>query len=830
MDPNEPRVTSLYVIYEGQNIPVLADAVQAMPASGYVASASQLGCVKINGGGLGIMEDGTLYVTGGGELNPATTTTLGGVIIGDGFTISNTGLLDLAPATDAAIGGVMVGDGLTITTEGLLSLKLPTASTSVKGGFKVGSAPTVTDGYAYRYTDNNNNPVWFLLSRKHSTVAESDGVTSYSWSVGTVTVLATTDTEHDVEYYQTIVNASISPSTGRCVLTTNEFTDLAYDFTHNRLVQGYVARVLIDGDIAYADVSNLQQTLTLDAEVTQGSDNPVIGGAVYTAIQAGLATKQNVLTFDDAPMAGSNNPVKSSGINAALLTKQDIFQQTTLPSAASHLDQIFQYVGATGSGLTNGYFYKSDGTDWNQCDVQPASAVLSADGTTIVNNNDVLSVGTVPIDNLDSATANLGDVISATASGAEWVTPQTLELWQHNYRILYYNYTQYPSIYGCFWFYTNSQTPMTFSEICAWLVAHGYTSVYNPYPCVSGVENSQNRYVSKTSGGANDTAGTITSGYTGMFYDTANSKLVTVFNYGSTETVYEKDSGTTQGKVLDYYASHKVTDMGGLIAGGSGVANRVYHISKTGNYGPTTNLTYEQYTLSEANGYSYTMPDGTATTPSAFYAALRQEADPSIVYLQLDYQSNSTMLARLEIQYGSSTGDTRVPIFTGMHTGYWNNLWRYYAYRIDFNGTNWVYTPSVDLLNPSSIVDQTVKEQWVKIQTQTAGMSIMTILQNAAVLSNANGWYYFDAAGDELTMIQLLSKLDSNPLSPNRIMVDMCDQVGGHVYCTRSCLYNGSEHAEYTGFRWDGSNFYAGRLHFSNGNYNWSGLARLNNN
>lgn len=63
-----------------------------------------------------------------------------------------------------------------------------------------------------------------------------------------------------------------------------------------------------------------QNVLTFDDVPTQGSDNPVKSGGIYTA----LAGKQDTLTFDTTPTAGSSNPVTSEGIKTALDGKADL--------------------------------------------------------------------------------------------------------------------------------------------------------------------------------------------------------------------------------------------------------------------------------------------------------------------------------------------------------------------------------------------------------------------------------------------------------------------------------------------------------------------------
>jgi hypothetical protein len=104
-----------------------------------------------------------LIFNGGGGLVPATTSTLGGVIVGDGLDVDATGLtavdinyiqdninLDIPIATTSALGGIIVGDGLDVDATGLtavdinyiqdnINLDIPIATTSALGGIIVGN-------------------------------------------------------------------------------------------------------------------------------------------------------------------------------------------------------------------------------------------------------------------------------------------------------------------------------------------------------------------------------------------------------------------------------------------------------------------------------------------------------------------------------------------------------------------------------------------------------------------------------------------------------------------------------------------------------------------
>ena len=114
--------------------------------------------VKVDGTTLDVDSSGNLTVIGGGgtpyTLPPATTSSLGGIIVGSGLSVAQDGTLSansytLPVATTSTLGGV-IPDGTTITVDndgtihGATTYTLPTASTSQLGGVKVdGSTITI---------------------------------------------------------------------------------------------------------------------------------------------------------------------------------------------------------------------------------------------------------------------------------------------------------------------------------------------------------------------------------------------------------------------------------------------------------------------------------------------------------------------------------------------------------------------------------------------------------------------------------------------------------------------------------------------------------------
>lgn len=81
-------------------------------------------------------------------------------------------------------------------------------------------------------------------------------------------------------------------------------------------------------------------SVTIDPTPTEGSENAVSSGGVYTA----LSQKQNTLSFDTTPTYGSTNPVTSSGIRGA-----DVYH---LQQAQNYTDEKITAVNADISNLS----------------------------------------------------------------------------------------------------------------------------------------------------------------------------------------------------------------------------------------------------------------------------------------------------------------------------------------------------------------------------------------------------------------------------------------------------------------------------------------------
>jgi hypothetical protein len=118
---------------------IVGDFLSVTPSGVLSLDASRVGTVRgvTAGIGLGAPNTGnTITETGTINLLPPTATTIGGVLAGEGVQISISGVLGLKPPTVSTLGGVKPGPGVDVSPEGALVLLPPTATQI--GGVKAG--------------------------------------------------------------------------------------------------------------------------------------------------------------------------------------------------------------------------------------------------------------------------------------------------------------------------------------------------------------------------------------------------------------------------------------------------------------------------------------------------------------------------------------------------------------------------------------------------------------------------------------------------------------------------------------------------------------------
>lgn len=110
--------------------------------------------------------------------------------------------------------------------------------------------------------------------------------------------------------------------------------------------------ITLQGNETAADLG-LQAALTFDSTPTADSNNPVISGGIFTALQG----KQDTLTIDSDLSITSENPVQNKVVTLGLGSKLSVVQTMGTASAAL-LGAIVLYDGATNASYTKGNIYE----------------------------------------------------------------------------------------------------------------------------------------------------------------------------------------------------------------------------------------------------------------------------------------------------------------------------------------------------------------------------------------------------------------------------------------------------------------------------------------
>lgn len=100
-------------------------------------------------------------------LPPATTSKLGGIIVGSGLTVTSNGTLSstqasMSPATSTAIGGIIVGSGLSVAANGTLSANAPTSTQKNKIIF-IKRVNNVQEIWTANYDGSNQSKITLSL-------------------------------------------------------------------------------------------------------------------------------------------------------------------------------------------------------------------------------------------------------------------------------------------------------------------------------------------------------------------------------------------------------------------------------------------------------------------------------------------------------------------------------------------------------------------------------------------------------------------------------------------------------------------------------------------
>lgn len=164
--------------------------------------------------------------------------------------------------------------------------------------------------------------------------------------------------------------------------------------TTSTYTKGYFYECINDGGIYKWVNTNVQDSYTKSeigilSDLPDNSKNVVENiNQLKLSIDQLEASKLSISDIDDALNNSSENPVQNKVITEALDEKENVFRYNVIPSPNASINgAIVQYIGATNSNYTNGYYYQciespvGSGTYiWVQKNVQPSGGSGGGDG------------------------------------------------------------------------------------------------------------------------------------------------------------------------------------------------------------------------------------------------------------------------------------------------------------------------------------------------------------------------------------------------------------------------------------------------------------------
>jgi len=149
--------------------------------------------------------------------------------------------------------------------------------------------------------------------------------------------------------------------------------------------------------------------------------------------------KINTLTKAQFDVAVQGGVIGANEISIITDLDESIQVSTMPTAAASNVDKVYQYIGATTSSYTNGYFYKcvSDGAtptpnySWTRIDVQPAGGGSSLppqagnSGKFLTTDGTDASWANIPTE-IPTQTGNSGKFLTTNGSVVSWATVDAL--------------------------------------------------------------------------------------------------------------------------------------------------------------------------------------------------------------------------------------------------------------------------------------------------------------------------------------------------------------------------------------------------------------------
>jgi len=358
-----------------------------------VASASTFGGTRI---------DGVSIVTSNGVISvgSATTSTIGGIIVGNGLNISNSVLSVAQIVAGDSLGFVKNGGNVVIDSSGKMNYTLPTASTSVLGGVKVGSNLSITDGVLSASASNvytaglglSLNDLEFSLAYATSsviggiivgsTLSISDGILNYTLPTSSTTTLGGVKVDGTSI---TISNGVISSVYTLPTASTTLLGGVKIDGTSITISNGIISAL----------------TYTLPAASTTTSGGIIVG--------SGLSISSGVLSVT---ALNATNPINynSSTNTLSLLYSTDYFG----------LNESNQLVGT--NSFSSFVIVGSTTTTLRSTNATTSFSFIQGTGVTFTAN-DSTSPKSLTIDLASATSSTIGGVKLYKETNAEsWVT------------------------------------------------------------------------------------------------------------------------------------------------------------------------------------------------------------------------------------------------------------------------------------------------------------------------------------------------------------------------------------------------------------------------
>ena len=300
------------------------------------------------------------------SLPTASTTILGGVKVGNNLSIDGTGILSataytLPTASTTILGGVKVGNNLSIDGTGILSATaytLPTASTTILGGVKVDGSTITINGSG-------------VIS----------GANTYTLPTASTTILGGVKVDGStITINGSGVISSTSTASGASISLDGSTNNRSYGWTGSTSLLGRVgvAETYSTGsaveDVVLRSQGKLilQSGITNPAMVIDTTNNAFFRNAV--GIGTSTIAANNILDIGGVFRVGNNVPLYSflvSNItgNVGMGTTAETNSKLHLHKAGASLIKIHFTDGFTGTAETNGLtIYKSstdEGYFWN---------------------------------------------------------------------------------------------------------------------------------------------------------------------------------------------------------------------------------------------------------------------------------------------------------------------------------------------------------------------------------------------------------------------------------------------------------------------------------